>query len=570
MAFSLTAKHLELRGSWLVAVVQKADGSWNFAKLNLNDHIGNNNSDFDVTMDRFYNSTADWSCHLRGPLLCAQMGTITGSYAPERCINLDLFVKNHDGSLEFQDLTDSLLLYAGCLSLKDAHLRGLVVGRDGKFVPSEIDLDQHYGNINGKFEAGERHYSRSGRNFRLEQDSNTVKLFGELMDCEGAWHDAEIDLSDCIVNEKGKLAFLKHDEEFVREDWVPTIAEQMPVLGEAVAGLHLGEDKEDHFYYEIASNTNSTDATVGIAIGTFIGRAIRSPAIGMVIGARLATSSDAFVDDKIANTSEDPEVRSQIQEAALGRHVFETLRDMLADDTAAAAAELLGTSLNPEIDSWTTGLIAWFEKQELKATVLTDLSLHTMLNKVIRQLQGETVSEWDTALDQLSSMKKNTQTLKLTPPPPPPPAPEPEPELEVADEVPPAEELQVPELRVPELQVEGAEAQDAPKAPDAQSQDSQAAPAAAAAAPQDQEDAKAQDAKVPAQQPQTQPAAGSSGTVSTRQSSDAGGSVSKGDKGSLRNGNGAACTKGWHSIFGITTFRRSWARSKQPKVVTTS
>lgn len=128
-------------------------------------------------------------------------------------------------------------------------------------MPSEINLDEHYGNINGKFEAGERHYSRSGRNFRLEQDASSVKLFAELMDCEGEWHDAEVDLSDCVVNQKGKLAFLKQyvhdtaitythsnmccsDEEFVREDWTPTVAEHTPVVGEAVAGLHTGEDKE--------------------------------------------------------------------------------------------------------------------------------------------------------------------------------------------------------------------------------------------------------------------------------------------------------------------------------------
>ncbi|XXH02056.1 hypothetical protein Hte_008421 [Hypoxylon texense] len=567
MAFSLTAKNLELRGSWLVAVVQKPDGSWTFAKLNLNDHIGNNNGEFDVTMDRWYNSAEDWSCHLRGPLLCAQLRTIAGTYAPERCINLDLFVKNHDGSLEFQDLTDSLLLYAGCLMLKDSHLlRGLVVGRDGKFAPSEINLDEHYGNINGKFEAGERHYSRSGRNFRLEQDAraNAVRLLGELMDCEGAWHDADIDISDCIGNQKGNLAFLKHDEEFVREDWTSSIAEQIPVMGEAIAGLHLGEDKEDHFYYEIASNTNSTDATVGTAIGTFIGRAIRCPTIGMAIGARLATSSDAFVDDKIANTIEDFEARSQIREAALGQHVFETLRDMFAEDTAAASAELLGASLSPEIDSWTSGLVAWFEKQELAAAVLTDLSLHTMLNKVIKQLQGEPVEEWTKALDQLADIKKTTATLKLTPPPPP-PVPEPEP---VIEEAPTAAEdsAEAKELQVPELQVSGPEAQQDSSA-SSKDQDTQTT------LPISQEQVDAVP-KVPAQQQQTPAgAAASSGTVSTRQSSDAGGSVSKGDKASLRgngSGNGAACAKGWHGIFGITTFRRSWARSKQPKVVTTS
>ncbi|KAI1763214.1 CNVH-domain-containing protein [Hypoxylon sp. FL1150] len=577
MAFSLTAKNVELRGSWLVAAVQQPDGSWSLARLDLNDHIGNNDGAFDVAMDRWYNTAEGWSCHLRGPVLCARLRTVAGEYAPERCINLDLFVKNHDGSLEFQDLTDSLLLYAGCLTLQDAtRLRGVVVNRDGKFVPSEIDLDQHYGNINGKFEAGERHYSRSGRNVRLEQDATSVKLFAELADCEGEWHEAEVDISECIVNDKGKLAFLKHDEEFVREDWTPAIVEHTPVMGEAVAGLHTGEDKEDHFYYQIASNTNSVDATVGIAIGSFIGRAIRSAAIGMAIGARLAASSDAFVDAKITSTIEDPEVRSQIQEAALGRHILETLRDLFAEDAAAASAELLEAALDPEIDTWTKGLVDWFEKQELPATVLSDISLHTMLSKVLKHLQGETVEEWTAALAHLATLQKSTTTLKLTPPPPPPspPAPEPEPEPEVIVEEIPTAESEAKDVPVPAIQIEGPETQETQQG----SPDSQAVPDSDAAARAAQAAQAQQDPKIPGALPTT--AGSSSGTASTRQSSDAGASVSKtgsgskdkGDKASVRGngGNGAACTKGWHGIFGITTFRRSWARSKQPKVVTTS
>lgn len=240
MAFSLTSRHLELRGSWLVAKIQKPDSSWTLARLNLNEHLGNNDGEFDVTMDRWYNSAMDWSCHLRGTLLCAQLRTVAGELAPERRINLDMFVKNQDGSLEFQKLyvlfpsrsfyalhwhfippiqvtvliiiyrSDSLLLFTAGLTLQDANrLRGLVVGRDGLFYPSELNLDENVGNIGGKFEAGERHYSRSGRNFRLEQDASTVKLVGELMDFDGVYHDAEIDLSDCVVNQKGKLAFFK-------------------------------------------------------------------------------------------------------------------------------------------------------------------------------------------------------------------------------------------------------------------------------------------------------------------------------------------------------------------------
>ncbi|KAI0179643.1 CNVH-domain-containing protein [Hypoxylon sp. FL1284] len=592
MAFSLTSKNVELRGSWLVAVVRKPDGSWNVSKLDLNEHIGNRNGEFDVAMDRWYNSAENWSCHLRGPILCAQLRTITGACSPERCINLDLFVKNHDGSLEFQDLTDSLLLYAGCLTLEDSsRLRGLVVGRDGKFAASEIDLGQHYGNINGRFEAGERHYGRTGRNFRLDQDSGAVRLLGELMDCEGAWHDAEVDLAECIVNQNGKLAFVKHEDGFVRQDWQPAIAEQMPVLGEAITGLNLGDDKEDHIYYEIASNTNSTESTVGIAIGTFIGRAVRNPAMGMVIGAHLTASPDAFVDEKTAGAIEDGEARSRMQEATLGRHVCEAIRDMFADDAAAAAAaEILDASLTPQIDIWANGVVAWFEKQELPATVLSDLSLYAMMKKVIRQLRGEPVECWAKAQQQLDGIKASARTLKLTPPPKP-PTPEPEPEVPLETPEAPAagalegakakaegegEGEQLPQI--PELLISGPETSELP-----------AAAAAAQTAPEAGQDAQSQKSQAPAGAPNQDqdpkvPAAGagagatSSGTASTRQSSSDDGSAGKAkggdgkgsDRASSVRGNCNAATKGWHGLFGITTFRRSWARSKQPKVVTTT
>lgn len=105
MAFSLTSKQIELRGSWLVASVRKPeDGSWTFSRLNLNEHIGNTNGTFDIIGDRWFNSAQEWSVHLRGPYLYARLRTISGAYAEESCINLDLFVRNRDGILEFQKL----------------------------------------------------------------------------------------------------------------------------------------------------------------------------------------------------------------------------------------------------------------------------------------------------------------------------------------------------------------------------------------------------------------------------------------------------------------------------------
>lgn len=145
--------------------------------------------------------------------------------------------------------------------------------------------------------------------------------------------------------------------------------------------LTHAKQTQNVFYYEIASNTNSTNATIGVAIGAFIGRALGSPVIGTALGAGLATSASVFLDDRIAGLVEDVQARSQLQEATLGRYVLETLRDMLADDAAAPAAEVLAAALNPDIDSWMKSLVAWLEKQELTMPIPTDLSLHALLSK---------------------------------------------------------------------------------------------------------------------------------------------------------------------------------------------
>lgn len=201
------------------------------------------------------------------------------------------------------------------------------------------------------------------------------------------------------------------DETPDRKHWKTAIAEQIPVLGSAVAGLHYPQDSDtnevsplphppsilslcheclladayranqNNFFYEIASRTNSATVTVGIALGAFIGRACGSPALGMVIGAGLSTTPGVFLEDRFVNAVEDPAARTQIRDAVLGRYVFETLRDMLAADQAAAAAELLGASLDPKIDEWMKGLAAWLEKQQLK--LLVDFSLEGMMKRYV-------------------------------------------------------------------------------------------------------------------------------------------------------------------------------------------
>ncbi|KAI0887037.1 Cyanovirin-N [Annulohypoxylon maeteangense] len=605
MAFSLTSKQVELRGSWLAAVLQKDDGSWTFSKLNLNEHVGNNDGSFDVTIDKWYNTAENWSCHLQGPFLSAQLKTREGAWAPETSINLDLFVRNKDGNLEFQKLNESLLFYTSSLQIEYAILRGLVFGRDGKLYLSELNLDENIGNINGKFEAAERHYSRSGRDFKLEQGLDTVKLSAELADYAGTHHPAEIDLAEIVVNRNGKLAFLRpyvhypiltiptitmptikiptvktcvstamsyavrryttwnepgltvssSEESSSKDKWATSIAEQIPLVGSAIAGLHrvTDEKESERLYRNIATSTNSATVTIGTVVGAFIGRAIRGPVIGMVLGAGLSTTPGIFIEERVAASIEDAEVRSQIQEAALGRYVLETLRDMIAVDQTVAVAQLLDDALNPDIDSWKKNFVFWLEKQEI--TLLGDFSLHTMLKRVFARLRNEHVVEWDLALDQLAAVTARTTTLKLEPEP----EPEPEPVPSILVEAPTADQFQA---------VEAAQAVDSTLAANdgkpatSTGDEPPQSPTATAVEPNENSGSSTR-------------ASSLKRAATTPGHHDAGLGANGGTNGAAGNGTNKSAAsvsrtgssrKGWHNVLGITMFR-SWSRHRQPKAV---
>ncbi|KAI8966305.1 CNVH-domain-containing protein [Daldinia sp. FL1419] len=611
MAFSLTSKQIELRGPWLVAEVRNPeDDSWVVSRLNLNEYIGNNDGIFDVTMDRWYSSAQDWSVHLRGPFLYARLRTIGGAYAEETCINLDLFVRNRDGVLEFQKLGDSLLLYTAGLTLDNAILRGLVVGRDGKFHTSEIDLDEYYGNINGKFEVDERHYSRTGRNFSLVRDSNHLRLTGELQNYEGIHHPAEIDLSACIVNRKGRLSFskpyvchyvlqafarlvlaplpstylslcyefkssigslpfLSSAEPIEREHWTSIVTELVPVFGPAAAGLQRVKDEdrsENQCYYEIATSTNSAAFTVGVAIGAFIGRACESSLIGTVLGAALSNSYDIFVEDQVINSIEDAHARSQIQEAKLGSFLTKVLRTLLADNQVDTAAEFLSASFNPEIDVWKNGLTAWLEKQNF--TLLSDLSLYATMKKVFKQLQGEEIEEWQNTLVEVEGLRKRSQILEVKPEEPPkieveePEAAEPEaieaPETTEGEAFNEAEATNKPD-GASELEAAGKapETDGTEVATEGQPATTEAATDAAKAAPA-------------TNGPETSNTAASSTRASSDNKSvlkDASKNGSKTNIPGPTGPNGNVSTKRWHSVIGIPVWRKSWSRPRQQRVV---
>ena len=75
--------------------------------------------------------------------------------------------------------------------------------RDGHYRPATLNLDRCLGNDNGTFAWGGVNFSRSARNVSLMFPF----LSAELRDCQGRWHDAEVDLAQRVENVNGALRY---------------------------------------------------------------------------------------------------------------------------------------------------------------------------------------------------------------------------------------------------------------------------------------------------------------------------------------------------------------------------
>jgi hypothetical protein len=84
-------------------------------------------------------------------------------------------------------------------------LTALCLTHTGKLAVAEIDLDAHFGNDNGKFNAGGSHFSHSAKDVHL----NGFALCASLKKEDGKWVDAIYDLDTCIENIDGQLRFQK-------------------------------------------------------------------------------------------------------------------------------------------------------------------------------------------------------------------------------------------------------------------------------------------------------------------------------------------------------------------------
>jgi hypothetical protein len=115
-------------------------------------------------------------------------------------------------------------------------------------------------------------------------------------------------------------------------------------------------------------------------VGMLVGTAFGNPIIGCVIGAGLSTPLGILAETGIAKANiDDPRVRSEIEEATVGRYIYETLRNMRAAGTASFAAEWLSEAIGPEIDTIMKGLMAAMAKRGIPTIV--DFSLYGILKR---------------------------------------------------------------------------------------------------------------------------------------------------------------------------------------------
>ncbi|KAI5117143.1 hypothetical protein M0805_000070 [Coniferiporia weirii] len=219
---------------------------------------------------------------------------------------------------------DSILVSCSCIELQGSTLKALCLGSDKKMHPSSIDLNDHYANSNGSFVSDDNHFVHTSRNLSLQVTSESVLLSADLRDWNSEYQYAEVDLSICIVNDNGRLAFVKHDGLFGRDGILAKFFESVPFVGFIVAGIHAAAGNDDHALRAVSYCANSSIVVCGFAIGAFIGGPI-----GGALGAGFATPLAILVETEIAGRFiTDPRLKAQFEEATIGRYFRETILNL--------------------------------------------------------------------------------------------------------------------------------------------------------------------------------------------------------------------------------------------------
>lgn len=244
MAFYNSCRNVRLDGSTLRADCQDKNGSWRQSEINLNDCIGNKDGYFNTSQNRFFETARNVS--LKGsastqlcktvmvtPGMKSKRLTSTSSSPTTTDISSSsstcefFFVFFSVTTLTYTIHLFGLSLFTNLLFFLGSHrhesilktgsfyhldgpiLRGLVLGYNGKFNVTEIDLNECYANKNGSFQSDDNHFYNSSRNLRLVPSPGALTLEGELRNWYNSYSNASVNLAICIMNNDGKFQFVR-------------------------------------------------------------------------------------------------------------------------------------------------------------------------------------------------------------------------------------------------------------------------------------------------------------------------------------------------------------------------
>ncbi|KAJ2919823.1 hypothetical protein MD484_g595, partial [Candolleomyces efflorescens] len=325
--------------------------------------------------------------------------------AAEGCTEEEI---NADNALWFNVMDAYLVLHM------DGYPYNGIKGGIGEGWKGEISMEGE-SSVDIFGEVGEYPRQKCLGNFELVHTESSVMLKGELGNGNHEYVNAEVNLAICIVNHGGRLVFVKHDGLFDRDGFFAKLLEPLPVIGLVIGGVHALAGNLDHAARAIARSVNSTIVLGGmaagilagaLAAGTVIGALFANPIVGCVIGAGLASSFGVLAEVAIADRFiVDPRVRADIEEATIGRCIFETLRNMVAAAGAGLLAQWLGGVLASKIgiDATVKALQAALVKYGF--TIPLDFALYGALKKVIDLLRGIPVPEWVKASQDFDDIK---------------------------------------------------------------------------------------------------------------------------------------------------------------------
>jgi len=184
-------------------------------------------------------------------------------------------------------------------------------------------------------------------------------LYATIKDASNNWVQSclqldSVELSIGLVNRYGMLVFEEHSGILDRDGWLADFLEPLPIIGLVVAAVHKAAGNDEHVARALALSGN---ASIGLVLGMPIGLLFGNPVLGAVVGAAVSTPTGILAKVEISSRLiDDPRLRGQFEEAAVGRYLYETLQNMITAGPTTNFASNVLKQVGPAIGGYMKGI----------------------------------------------------------------------------------------------------------------------------------------------------------------------------------------------------------------------